>query len=146
MHSLKSYNTFNINSTCNDIVPFHNLDSLKKSLQMYGSDTKVLGGGSNVLMITPHFTSILINQIKGINIIDENEDYCVVEVGAGENWHHFVMWSVYHNLGGLENMAYIPGTVGAAPIQNIGAYGIEQKDSFVSCQALNRKGFFYDCV
>jgi UDP-N-acetylmuramate dehydrogenase len=93
-------------------------------------------------MITPHFTSILINKIKGFNIIDENEEYCVVEVGAGENWHHFVMWSVYHNLGGLENMAYIPGTVGAAPIQNIGAYGIEQKDSFVSCQALNRKGLF----
>lgn len=142
MYSLKSYNTFRINSTCNNIVNFYDLDSLKKSLEIYGTDTKVIGGGSNILMTTPHFDAILINKIKGINVVEETEEHCTVEVGAGENWHHFVMWSVYHNLGGLENMALIPGTVGAAPIQNIGAYGIEQKDCFVSCNALNRKGLF----
>jgi UDP-N-acetylmuramate dehydrogenase len=142
MFSLKNYNTFKINSTCSNLGHFYNESNLKESLNKYGEDVKVLGGGSNVLLTQDHYESIVINQIKGINITDENDDYCTVEVGAGEQWHHFVMWSVYHNLGGLENMALIPGTVGAAPIQNIGAYGTEQKDCFVSLQATNRRGHF----
>ncbi len=142
MKNLLAYNTFKINSTCDNLFEFYDIAGLKLLLTSYGSGVKVLGGGSNVLMMTSHFDTIFINRIKGIQILDENEDYCLVEVGAGENWHQFVMWAVYHNLGGLENLALIPGTVGAAPIQNIGAYGTEQQSSFVSLKALNRKGLF----
>ncbi len=142
MYSLKSYNTFKINSTCNNLVVIYDENSLKNALNQYGSDVKILGGGSNVLMTTPHFETVLINKIKGLEIIEETDEYCTVKIGAGENWHQVVIWSVFHNLGGLENLALIPGTVGAAPIQNIGAYGTEQKDCFVSCEALHRRGQF----
>lgn len=142
MYSLKNYNTFKINSSCKNLDRFYDENTLKTALDQYGDDVKVIGGGSNILLTLDQYDSIILNQIKGITIVAENDDYCTVEVGAGELWHHFVMWSVYHNLGGLENMALIPGTVGAAPIQNIGAYGSEQKDCFVSLQAVNRKGHF----
>ena len=100
---------------------------------------KILGGGSNVLLTKDLAEDVLVNRIKGIAIIEESDESVLIEVGAGEIWHQLVMWSVSHQLGGVENLALIPGTVGAAPIQNIGAYGIEQKDAFVELTAIERE-------
>ena len=88
----------------------------------------ILGGGSNLLFSKDFDGIILKNSISGIKIISDNNDSVIVEVGAGENWHEFVIWCLKHNYGGIENLALIPGSVGAAPIQNIGAYGSEVSD------------------
>ena len=80
---------------------------------------------------------MLKNEIKGIEVVDEDEERLLVTAGAGEIWHQLVMWSVAHNLWGLENLALIPGSVGAAPMQNIGAYGVEQNKCFHSLSAVN---------
>jgi UDP-N-acetylmuramate dehydrogenase len=97
----------------------------------------VLGGGSNVLFTQDFDGVVLKNEIKGYEIIDEDEEQLLVKVGAGENWHHFVLWTVAHQLWGLENLSLIPGSVGAAPMQNIGAYGTEQNNCFHSLTAIN---------
>jgi UDP-N-acetylmuramate dehydrogenase len=92
----------------------------------------VLGGGSNILL-TRDFSGLVLHVgIKGIEIVGEDTDATYVRAAAGENWHQFVQWTLAHGLGGLENLSLIPGSVGAAPIQNIGAYGIEIKDLFHS--------------
>ena len=97
-----------------------------------GGAWRVLGGGSNVVLPeTLNGTTLLMN-ISGREIIDNNDHFTAVAVGAGENWHDFVAWTLEHNLPGLENLALIPGTVGAAPIQNIGAYGAEVAD-YLAC-------------
>lgn len=92
---------------------------------------KILGGGSNILLTSDVADTILKNEIKGIEIIEDNNEFCLVKAGAGENWHELVLWSLNNNLGGLENLSLIPGCVGAAPVQNIGAYGVELKDVLV---------------
>ena len=100
----------------------------------------ILGGGSNVLFTNTELPYHFIkNEIKGIEIIAETASEMVVAVGGGEIWHDFVLWAVQHQLGGIENLALIPGTVGAAPIQNIGAYGVEIKDVFHSLTAIDRQ-------
>lgn len=138
MQSLKSYNTFDLAAVCKTIIPIYFEEELNGLFETIGKH-KILGGGSNVLL-TKDFpdTSFVINQIKGIKIVFEDKDFVEVQVGGGEYWHQFVMWAVSHDLGGIENMALIPGTVGAAPIQNIGAYGTEQKELFVSLRAYNK--------
>ncbi len=103
----------------------------------YQAPFKILGSGSNIVISNDVEETLLKNEIKGIEIIDENANSCLVKVGGGENWHNFVMWAVFHDLGGLENLAFIPGTVGAAPIQNIGAYGVEQDSSFHSATVVD---------
>ena len=102
------------------------------------SEHFILGGGSNLLLTQPLAGLCIHVNLKGISIVEENEDAVIVEAQAGENWHDFVCWTLEQGYGGLENLSLIPGNVGTAPIQNIGAYGVELKDVFVECSALRR--------
>jgi UDP-N-acetylmuramate dehydrogenase len=89
-----------------------------------------LGGGSNLLLTQDFDGLVLRNEIIGKSIVEESENTVLVKIGAGENWHEFVLWAIENNFGGIENMSLIPGSVGASPMQNIGAYGVEIKDVF----------------
>lgn len=135
--SLKPYNTFSIDAIAREMYSFSEEKDLIELLEMHPNQPiLILGGGSNLLITKPVDQVILKNEIKGIQVIDEDEESVRVKVGAGENWHQFVSWAVDHGFGGIENMALIPGTVGAAPMQNIGAYGVELKDTFVELEAI----------
>lgn len=96
-----------------------------------------LGGGSNMLLTKNQEGLVLKNNFRGIEIVETTPTHSTVAIGGGENWHEFVLWSLSQNLGGIENLSLIPGTVGASPIQNIGAYGIELQDVFVKLEALS---------
>ncbi|MBK8699541.1 MAG: UDP-N-acetylmuramate dehydrogenase [Saprospiraceae bacterium] len=135
--NLKPHNTFGIQAQCKGIIRLYSEQDIFEFLLRQDSQYLVLGGGSNVLFRSDYDGFILKNEIKGIEIIDEDEKALLVKVGAGEIWHSLVMWSVGHNLWGLENLALIPGSVGAAPIQNIGAYGVEQNKCFHSLNAID---------
>jgi len=136
--SLKNYNTFGIEAKAKEFVSVHSTDELIEILQQHPASKKfILGGGSNMLL-TQNIDALVIHlDLKGKKIIDENEDYVWVESQAGENWHEFVLWTIDQNFGGLENLSLIPGNVGTTPIQNIGAYGVEIKDTFVLCEAIH---------
>lgn len=136
--SLKNYNTFGIEAKAKQFVAVHNLDELQAVLKNHSSEKKfILGGGSNMLL-TQDINALVIHiDLKGKKIIKEDDDFVWVESQAGENWHEFVLWTIDQNFGGLENMSLIPGNVGTTPVQNIGAYGAEIKDTFVSCDAMN---------
>ncbi|WP_136479952.1 UDP-N-acetylmuramate dehydrogenase [Cognatitamlana onchidii] len=138
--SLKHYNTFGIDVVAKYFISIKNITELKEVLSLEGYDQKlILGGGSNILL-TKNFDGLVINNnIKGIEIVSENQDFVYVKANAGENWHDFVSWCINRDYGGVENLSLIPGNVGTAPIQNIGAYGVELKDVFESCQALNKE-------
>lgn len=99
----------------------------------------ILGGGSNVLFSSRQIPYVILIKIKGIQVISETPRHVIVEAGAGENWHEFVMHCISKNWGGVENLSLIPGSVGAGPMQNIGAYGVELKDVFHSLDAIERK-------
>ncbi len=99
----------------------------------------ILGGGSNMLLTKDIEALVLHINLKGIEVVSETENTVIVKAMAGENWHNFVLWCLQHNYGGIENLSLIPGNIGTAPIQNIGAYGVELKDVFVSCEAINIK-------
>ena len=101
----------------------------------------ILGGGSNVLFTNDYHGIIIHNKLKGITIVDQTDDNVFVECAAGEQWHTFVLWCVQHGYAGVENLSLIPGTVGAAPIQNIGAYGVELKDVMHQLTALDLRTF-----
>jgi len=136
--SLKPYNTFGIDVTAKHFVSVNNIDDLKQILSLKEHPNKlVLGGGSNMLL-TKDFNGLVIHiNLKGIEIISENDNTVIVKANAGENWHEFVLWCINNDFGGIENLSLIPGNVGTAPIQNIGAYGVELKDVFESCEALS---------
>ena len=135
--SLKNYNTFGIEAKAKQFVAVHNVTELKTILQQNKSDKKfILGGGSNMLLTKDIESLVMHIDLKGKKIIKEDEDFVWVESQAGENWHEFVLWTIDQNLGGLENMSLIPGNVGTTPVQNIGAYGTEIKDTFDSCEAI----------
>ncbi|MES2411605.1 MAG: UDP-N-acetylmuramate dehydrogenase [Bacteroidota bacterium] len=136
--SLKKYNTFGIEAKARQFVAVHSFEDLKTILQQYQSEPKfILGGGSNMLL-TQDIQSLVIHiDLKGKKTLKEDDDFVWVESQAGENWHEFVLWTINQNFGGLENMSLIPGNVGTTPVQNIGAYGTEMKDTFVSCDAMN---------
>jgi UDP-N-acetylmuramate dehydrogenase len=145
--SLKAYNTFGLDATSKGIICINNEQDLFEYLVKGLSPSKILGGGSNILVTQNIDAYILKNNIKGIEIIDEDDDQVIVKVGAGESWHQFVLWALSHDLGGLENLSLIPGSVGAAPMQNIGAYGVEQEAVFHSLNAIHlvngiRRTFF----
>ena len=136
--SLKKYNTFGIEAKAKEFVAIHSVDELKEVLSENASKKKfILGGGSNMLLTQDIDALVIHIDIKGIQIVKETEDFVWVEANAGENWHEFVLWNIEHNFGGLENMSLIPGNVGTTPGQNIGAYGVEIKDNFISCDAGN---------
>lgn len=136
--SLKPYNTFGLDAYARYFVSVETLHDLKKvlSLEAY-PDKFVLGGGSNMLLTKDLDCLVIHVALKGIEVVNEKENKVFVKAGAGENWHQFVLWCLEHNFGGIENLSLIPGNVGATPIQNIGAYGVEVKDVFESCEALN---------
>lgn len=136
--SLKPYNTFGIDVTAKHFVSASNIDDLKQILSLKEHPNKlILGGGSNMLL-TKDFNGLVVHiNLKGIEIISENDNTVIVKANAGENWHEFVLWCINNGFGGIENLSLIPGNVGTAPIQNIGAYGVELKDVFESCEALS---------
>ncbi|HKO76290.1 MAG TPA: UDP-N-acetylmuramate dehydrogenase [Flavobacterium sp.] len=136
--SLKNYNTFGIEAKAEQFVAVHSVSELKSILEQNKNKKKfVLGGGSNMLL-TKNIEALVIHiDLKGKKILKEDADFVWVESQSGENWHQFVLWAIDQNFGGLENMSLIPGNVGTTPVQNIGAYGAEIKDFFVSCEAIN---------
>ncbi|REG90797.1 UDP-N-acetylmuramate dehydrogenase [Flavobacterium aquicola] len=136
--SLKNYNTFGIEAKAEQFVAVHSVAELKNILEQNKNKKKfILGGGSNMLL-TKNIEALVIHiDLKGKKIIKEDSDFVWIEGQAGENWHQFVLWNIEQNFGGLENMSLIPGNVGTTPVQNIGAYGTEIKDTFVSCEAIH---------
>lgn len=137
--SLKKFNTFGLEALCRGILSIENEADVKSIVEQEVHPIKILGGGSNILLTDDIDAFILKNEIKGIDIIYEDSETVLVNVGAGEMWHDFVMWSLSKNLAGIENLSLIPGTVGAAPMQNIGAYGVEQENAFHSLKAIDMK-------
>ena len=138
--SLFKYNTFGIDVLAKYFVSFSSLDELQKvtATNSFNSEKLlILGGGSNILLTKDFDGIVLKNNIKGINILKETKNDVALEIGAGENWHQLVMYCIDKNYGGIENLSLIPGNVGAAPMQNIGAYGVELKDTFVYLEAFN---------
>ena len=137
--SLKDYNTFNIDVKSDKFISINSEDQLIDFLSQHKEEENIffLGGGSNVLFSKDYNGTIIHISIKGKKIIEELDDKVIIEVSSGENWHDFVKWSIDNNYGGIENLSLIPGNVGAAPIQNIGAYGVELKDVFDSCRVLS---------
>ncbi len=127
--SLGPYNTMGVEAKCKKIDVIRESSQLRRYKQWSPTDYKILGGGSNILITKDLEVPVLKNEIKGKRIIRETDADIVIEVGAGENWHEFVRWCIDNEYGGLENLSLIPGTVGAAPIQNIGAYGVEVKST-----------------
>ena len=130
-YSLKKYNTFGIAATAKYFACFSSENELVELLRNDLCKTEplfILGGGSNILLTQDFEGLVLANTIKGMEVLAEDNHSSTIEVGAGEVWHDFVLWNIDKNLSGIENLALIPGLVGASPMQNIGAYGLEVKD------------------
>ena len=135
--SLKEYNTFGIDAKARFFIEINGLAQLQKVLELEAYPEKfILSGGSNMLLTKDIEALVLHINLKGITITEENDDEVIIKVMAGENWHELVLWSLENGYGGLENLSLIPGNTGTAPIQNIGAYGVELKDMFVHCTAM----------
>lgn len=142
-NSLKDYNTFGIEATCKELIEISTIEQLHdvvQSLMSKGEKWIVLGGGSNILLRDNLDCTVLRIALKGIEIINESESQILVRVSAGEVWHSFVEWCVHHNFSGIENLALIPGSVGAAPMQNIGAYGQEVAEVITDVQYYSLEG------
>jgi UDP-N-acetylmuramate dehydrogenase len=136
--SLKNHNTFGIEAKAKEFIAVHSEDELRSVLHENAAKKKfILGGGSNMLLTQDIDALVIHVDLKGKKVIKETENHVWVESQAGEDWHEFVLFTIAHNFGGLENMSLIPGNVGATPVQNIGAYGTEIKDIFESCDAMN---------
>lgn len=137
--SLKPYNTFGINASAKYFSEFRSVDELEELLKNYKFQTAnhklILGGGSNILFTKDFDGLVLKNELKGIEVVTENNEFYFVKAHAGENWHQFVLYCIDHNYAGIENLSLIPGNVGASPMQNIGAYGVEIKDVFYELEA-----------
>ncbi|HEY6900788.1 MAG TPA: UDP-N-acetylmuramate dehydrogenase [Puia sp.] len=133
--SLRSYNTFGIDVQARYFSAFSSREQLGELLTMTPAAPLILGGGSNVLFTRDIDGLILRNEIRGVDVVHEDEEYVYVKVGAGEVWHEFVMYCLERDIAGVENLSLIPGSVGAAPMQNIGAYGVEIKDVFHELEA-----------
>jgi UDP-N-acetylmuramate dehydrogenase len=135
---LTEYNTFGIEAKAAHYACFVDSESLIKLLrEIPNHPITILGGGSNMLFTQNLLGTILHNKILGKEVIFENDDYLILRVGAGENWHNLVTYAVENNWGGLENLSLIPGCVGASPMQNIGAYGVEIKDVLEQVDAIH---------
>ncbi|KAF2519400.1 UDP-N-acetylmuramate dehydrogenase [Flavobacterium salilacus subsp. salilacus] len=137
-YPLKAYNTFGISAFAKEFIAVHTTEELVEVLkENTGKKLFILGGGSNMLLTQDIDALVIHIDIKGKRVVKEEGDYAHIEAMAGENWHEFVLHCIDNNYGGLENLSLIPGNVGTTPIQNIGAYGTEIKDTFVSCQAMD---------
>jgi UDP-N-acetylmuramate dehydrogenase len=138
--SLKPYNTFGIDATAKAFAKFSSIEDLCEILNQQSqisSKKLILGGGSNILL-TKNFDGIVLkNELKGIELLNEDSDFYYVKAAAGEVWHEFVLHCIEHNYAGIENLSLIPGNVGASPMQNIGAYGVEVKDVFGELEAFH---------
>lgn len=136
--SLKKMNTFGLDVYAQHFLKMHSPKEFITTLEDLNNTLPILilGGGSNILLTRDFEGLVIKNEIKGIELLEENDDHVLLKIGAGENWHEFVIHCVAHKWYGVENLSLIPGTVGAAPIQNIGAYGAELKDAFVSLRAI----------
>lgn len=130
MKDLSPFLSFGNQVECQELIRISDIDQLHEYFKSWtGNEYLVLGGGSNVLFnIDKTQLEILLIETKGIEVLVQNKSTDLIEVAAGENWHDFVNWSIENGYGGVENLSLIPGTVGASPIQNIGAYGVELKD------------------
>lgn len=138
--SLKSYNTFGIDVKCRYFIEVESIEKLKSVLaEKISPSIFILGGGSNILFTHDYPGLVIKISIKGKYIERVEGDKVFVKVNAGESWHEFVLWTIENGWGGLENLSLIPGSCGAAPMQNIGAYGVEIKDVFVRLEALHRE-------
>ncbi|WP_057936502.1 UDP-N-acetylmuramate dehydrogenase [Algoriphagus resistens] len=138
--SLKPYNTFGIDKIARFFVAVKSIQELKEAIEWAKSQKiklLILGGGSNILLTQNQDALVIKIEVEGIEVVQEDDDFYWVEVGAGVIWHDFVLTSIKNNWAGIENLSLIPGTVGASPMQNIGAYGVEIKDVFTSLKALN---------
>lgn len=137
--SLKPYNTFGIEANTRYFAEAYSVDEIKEIIGWASQKNQLIlliNGGSNMLL-TKDWEGITIRiDLKGIEILKEDEDWAWVKVESGENWHQFVLWTLKNDFGGLENLSLIPGRAGTAPIQNIGAYGVEIKDSMTELSAL----------
>jgi UDP-N-acetylmuramate dehydrogenase len=133
--SLQPYNTFGIDVNAKQFIEITSLDDLKELISTQ-KDFFILSGGSNLLLTKDIEKLVIYLNIKGTETLRSNDNEVFVKAQAGENWHEFVLWCIDHNFGGVENMSLIPGNVGTSPIQNIGAYGIELKDTMHELEAL----------
>ena len=135
--SLKAYNTFGIDVAAEHLISIESTGELVKTLaEINQKELLILGGGSNVLFMNDFKGTVLLNKLEGISVVDENEGHVWVKAGGGVNWHEFVLHCIHQNWAGIENLSLIPGSVGAAPMQNIGAYGVETKDVFHELEAI----------
>jgi UDP-N-acetylmuramate dehydrogenase len=139
--SLKPYNTFGIDVNAKAFIVVNNIGELKEVLTGNDESILILGGGSNILF-TKNFNGIAIkNNLSGISIIEEDNESVYLKVGAGEIWHDFVLFCIENNYAGVENLSLIPGNVGASPMQNIGAYGVEVKDFITEVEVFDLRDY-----
>jgi UDP-N-acetylmuramate dehydrogenase len=136
---LLPYNTFGIPARAAHFVAVRNVAELQEALATDIRPVRILGGGSNIVFTNDVEGLLIKNDIKGIEVVQTLPDHIWIKAGGGKPWHPFVLHTLEQGYGGLENLSLIPGTVGAAPIQNIGAYGTELKDTFVSLEAVDLK-------
>ena len=138
--SLKSFNSFGIDAKAKYFVFFKDSDQLDELIaQNSQQPILTLGGGSNILFTKDYDGLVLKNEIRGVALLHEDSEYVYVKAGAGENWHQFVLYCIERNWAGVENLSLIPGNVGASPMQNIGAYGVEADDVFWDLEAYHIK-------
>jgi len=134
--SLKPYNTFGIDVNAKRFIAVNSLNELKDVIAL-NKNIFLLSGGSNMLLTNDIDKLVVHIDFKGIVETKAEDGQILITAQAGENWHEFVLWCISKNYGGLENLSFIPGNVGTSPIQNIGAYGVEIKDTFYHLEALN---------
>ena len=136
--SLKPYHTFGIEVKAKHFVSVDTINQLKEVSSLKSCSKRLfVGGGSNMLFTKDYDGLVIHLNLKGKELVSKTKNDVILKVHAGENWHDFVLWCLERDYGGIENLSLLPGNVGTAPIQNIGAYGIELKDVFLSCEALN---------
>ena len=131
--SLLPYNSFGIDASAKYFAAFKNIGELEALANLKfqpPNSTFILGGGSNILLTKDYDGLVIKNEVSGIEIVNEDAEHIYVKAGAGENWHGLVMYCVQNGFAGMENLSLIPGNVGASPMQNIGAYGVEVIDIF----------------
>jgi UDP-N-acetylmuramate dehydrogenase len=141
-NSLRAHNTLRLQSSCESLDSFDSVERLQQCLQWsqrFSAEALVLGYGSNVVLPAFYPGMVLFNRIMGTEVISETDDHVHVVVGAGENWHAFVEQCMHQQWYGLENLASIPGSVGAAPVQNIGAYGVDVSQWLIQCEVFCRE-------